>query len=57
LDSSINDEWLIWRVWLNKGGNPNDYRNNYTYDDLLKIHALLDWEDAIECGLDGIREE
>ena len=48
---------MIWRVWLNKGGDINYYRNQITYPDILKMNALLDMEDDYECGMVGLQDD
>ena len=51
LSPEIEQEWLLWRIWLKKGTPLNELKYDWTYIDLLKANALLDMEETNEIAV------
>ena len=50
----MEDEYLIWRIWGEKGVSLNELRYRWTYEDLLHANAYLDMSADINTAIDGL---
>jgi hypothetical protein len=57
LAPEIEEEYLIWRIWSSKKVPLQELRQEWTYKDLLKANAILDYEETYELAADGLQPE
>lgn len=57
LAPELNDEFLVWRIWNEKGVPLKEIQEYWSYEDLLKANALLDMKDDFELALEAVQEE
>jgi hypothetical protein len=50
------NEYPLWRLWLSKGIPLQELRWNWTYPDILKANAVLDFQDDYELAIDGVTQ-
>lgn len=56
LHKDIEDEYLIWRIWKAKNISLSELKYEWSYVDLLKANAILDYQDDLELGYLALRE-
>jgi hypothetical protein len=52
----VEEQYLIWRVWYEKGTPLAELRNKWTYEDLLHANAVLDMYADMNMAQDGLLE-
>jgi hypothetical protein len=57
LDQEIEEEFLVWRIWYEKGTPPHELRNEWTYEDLLKANSVLDMYGAMDIAGNYLDEQ
>lgn len=61
LSEEIIGEYMIWRIWIEKGTPLDELKNKWTYPDLLKANDLLnmqsDYSNAITAYYDSLKDK
>ncbi len=57
MDEAILEEYLIWRIWMTKGTPLSELRWQWTYPDILKANAILDYQEAYDLAIEGTQPE
>ena len=53
----MQEEWPLWRLWLDKGVPIKEIQEQWTLEDVLKANAILDMKEAYETGLHQLSVE
>jgi hypothetical protein len=57
LSEEMEAEYPIWRIWLAKNVPLNELRWEWTYEDILKANAMLDYQEAYDLAMEGMHPE